>query len=202
MAMCSTGDRHSRYIQHWLGTSPEGSVVPMSTQYRFQDWGWALVVLSVALLLVSGCDIASQQPAPSRPIATQRPPQAPTATVARTATPNPTATGAPTATPKPTATPLPTATPKPATPTPQPTRPPTATPPTGVNGNPWGFDFNPGDKIYNPPSGFCGYFGCISSFWSGSGYVVQCHNAQFSKSGGKTGVCSKQGGYWRTLYSH
>jgi hypothetical protein len=97
------------------------------------------------------------------------------------------------ATPKPT--PRPTATPKPR---------PTATPaPTGVYGNPWGYSFRTGNLIYNPPAAFCNYFPCIASFWtSTAGYVVECVDLTFSHSGGRTGVCSKHGGYYRTLYSH
>lgn len=100
--------------------------------------------------------------------------------------------------------PTPTATPQPAPPTPtsQPTTAPTTPPSTGVNNNPWGYDFNPGTKITDPPANFCDVFKCISSFWSGKGYVVQCVNGDFSKSGGRTGACSKQGGVKQTLYSH
>ena len=134
-----------------------------------------------------------------QPIATSPPTQlpaeqVPTAqpTATPTATPEP---PTPTATPKP----APTATPKPSTPIPQPTSPPNS----GYNGNTWGYDFNLGAKIYIPPAEFCDrYFDCIQSFWNGKGYVVQCHDGQFSKSGGIRGVCSGHDGYWRTLYSH
>lgn len=104
----------------------------------------------------------------------------------------PTLTPTPTPTPKPT--PMPTPTPKPPTPTP--------TPCIGVNGNPWCYDFNPGKYITSPPSRFCSYFNCISSFWNGKGYVVECKDEMYSKSGSLRGVCSSHGGYWRTLYSH
>jgi hypothetical protein len=46
-------------------------------------------------------------------------------------------------------------------------------------------------------------FDCIASFWtSTNGYVVQCGDQTFSHSGGRQGVCSRHGGYYRTLYSH
>ncbi len=117
-----------------------------------------------------------------------------------TATPAPTVTPAPTAT----ATPLPTATPRPApTATPLPPAPPTPCP--GVNCNPWGYNFTPGNLIYSPPGNFCTsrYFTCISSFSSHTnGYVVECHDGDFSHSGGVQGACSYHGGEWRPLYSH
>jgi hypothetical protein len=116
----------------------------------------------------------------------------------------------PTATPQPTATDTPvppTATPQPPTPTPVPPRP-TATPApacVGVNGNPWCYDFNPGNLIYSPPyPDFCtdGYFACIGNFWNGRGYVVECNDGMYSKSGGIQGACSYHKGVMRPLYSH
>lgn len=120
-------------------------------------------------------------------------------------------------TPTPTSKPLPT-----PTPTPKPTQPPApvkqsvqqqapvqqAAPPpapapaTGVNGNPWGYDFNPGNYIYSPNSGICGYFSCISNFWNGNGYVEECSDGMYGKSGGISGSCSHHGGNYRPLYSH
>ncbi len=93
------------------------------------------------------------------------------------------------------------------TPTPSPTpRPtPTATPvqqPTGVNGNPWGYDFTSGNLIYNPPADFCSYFACISNFWNGHGYVNECQDSNYSLSGGIRGDCSHHGGELQPLYSH
>jgi hypothetical protein len=104
------------------------------------------------------------------------------------------------ASPSPTASPTPSPT---MTAAPSPTASPSPTAGTGVYGNPWGYDFNPGNPIYGPPSTFCSYFPCIPSFWtSTSGYVVQCVDLLFSHSGGRSGVCSYHGGYYRTLYSH
>lgn len=103
------------------------------------------------------------------------------------------ATVAPTVTPKPTVKPKVKATAKPTA---------KATCiPGAVNCNPWGYHFGSGSLISNPPSAFCGYFTCISSFWGGTGYVVECANGQYSLSGGHRGVCSKQGGELRVLYA-
>ncbi|GHO94528.1 hypothetical protein KSF_045760 [Reticulibacter mediterranei] len=123
-----------------------------------------------------------------------------------TATPTPIP---PTPTPiPPTPTPVPTKPPTP-TPTPIPTKPPVPTlaptqpPKTGVNGNPWGYDFTPGNLISSPPANFCDYFNCIKSFWqSTNGYVDECNDGTFSHSGGVRGACSSHGGEKRPLYSH
>lgn len=101
-----------------------------------------------------------------------------------------------------TATPLPTATPMPK-PTAKPTPTPTPKPkPSGVNGNPWGYNFTPGNLIYNPPAAFCRYFACISSFWSGRRFVSECADDTYSKSGGIRSDCSHHGGELQPLYSH
>jgi hypothetical protein len=114
-----------------------------------------------------------------------------------TATPAPAATITATPKPKPTAIP----TPRPTNPPAQPT--PTSAPAhTGVNGNPWGYDFNQGNYIYNPPADFCSYFACITTFWKGHGYVDQCVDGDYSKSGGLSGACSHHGGEAQPLYSH
>jgi hypothetical protein len=67
--------------------------------------------------------------------------------------------------------------------------------------NPWGYNFDAGSLISNPPSNFCDYFNCIATFWSGVGYVVQCVDGTFSLSGGRSGVCSGHGGFSRNLYA-
>ncbi len=120
----------------------------------------------------------------------------------------PTTTPAPTDTPTATATPipLPTATPRPlptATPRPPAPPPPPPTPCPGVNCNPWGYNFTPGNYIYSPPGNFCSYFNCIPSFWTHTnGYVEECSDGTYSHSGGVQGSCSYHGGNWRPLYSH
>jgi hypothetical protein len=85
-----------------------------------------------------------------------------------------------------------------------PTEAPTPTPCPGVNCNPWGYNFDAtnGSLIYSPPADFCSYFECISSFWEGKGYVVECNDGMYSKSGGIRGACSYHGGVWRPLYAH
>lgn len=110
-----------------------------------------------------------------------------------------TSTAQPTATPKP----KPTATPKPrptATPKPKPTATPKPSCPNGaVNGNPWCYNFTSGNNIYGPPSSFCSYFACIGNFWNGRGYVMQCQDGMYSKSGGISGSCSSHHGNKRAL---
>jgi hypothetical protein len=117
-----------------------------------------------------------------------------------------TVTHLPTPTPTPTQKPTPTPTPQPTispTPTPTPTQPPpTPTPCPGVNCNPWGYNFNKGNLIYSPPTGFCSYFSCINNFLNGHGYIVECHDDEYSKTGGKQDACSSHGGVLRPLYSH
>ncbi|BCL79666.1 hypothetical protein ccbrp13_21310 [Ktedonobacteria bacterium brp13] len=152
--------------------------------------------------------------------------QASTPRVAATATPHATPTSKPKATPtpkpKPTSTPTHSAvvqtqqqpaqqpaatqppvqqpTQKPAPPAPAPTTPPA---PVGVNGNPWGYNFNAGNVIYNPAAGFCSYFSCVSTFWKDTnGYVEECVNGEYSHSGGVSGACSRDGGELRPLYQH
>jgi len=120
-----------------------------------------------------------------------------TSTVAHTPTPTHTLMRPSTATPIPTqrTTTAPTVAHPIPTPTPAPKK-------TGVNGNPFGYDFTPGSYIYNPPGSFCGYFACISTFWQGRGYVVECQDMTYSKSGGISGSCSHHGGNKAVLYAH
>jgi hypothetical protein len=111
----------------------------------------------------------------------------------------PSPTAQPTATA--TAMPQPTATPKPR---PQPTATPTPKPtciPGAVNCNPWGYTFTPGHYIFTVPAGFCTYFACSNNFYSGKGFVMECHDGMYSKSGGFSGSCSHHGGNWRPLYA-
>lgn len=83
----------------------------------------------------------------------------------------------------------------------------TASPPVkavklcGAPANPWKYSFCGSHLITGPASAFCSYFPCISSFANGLGYVVQCGDGKFSKSGGRTGVCSQHGSFKRNLYS-
>jgi hypothetical protein len=72
----------------------------------------------------------------------------------------------------------------------------------GAASNPWGYNFcGGGTFITSPPATFCSYFACIASFSSGRGYVMQCVDSTFSKSGGISGSCSGHGGNSRALKS-
>lgn len=68
--------------------------------------------------------------------------------------------------------------------------------------NPWGYNFKTGKLIKSPPQKFCNYFKCIKNFYGGKGYVVECKDAMYSKSGGIRDVCSGHRGYNRALYAH
>jgi len=82
--------------------------------------------------------------------------------------------------------------------------PPAPTKPTTVNlcgapQNPWNYTFCSGSNITEPPDDFCSYFACIDNFWNGRGYVIQCNDNMFSKSGGIQGSCSYHKGNKRPL---
>ncbi len=165
--------------------------------------GWAYVGLVALLLASCGAGLNSMvAAAPDQPSVGST--QTPSAT--QTPSPSPTATSTPT--PPPTPSPTPKATPTPTakpTPTPIPVKSSAPPPPPpnlcGAPPNPWNYNFCGGGYIYNPPAQFCNYFSCISSFWNGTGYVVECGDTSYSKSGGLTGVCSRHGGYLRTLWA-
>lgn len=160
---------------------------------------WATILCTLCSA-VTGAGAGATKPTP-QPVAqsTQSKP-----TVKPTTAPTSTPTPIPTATPTPVPTPTPT--PVPPTPTPEPTQPPADTAPTqpvasdAVNGNPWGYNFTHGTRIYAPADGFCNYFACVTTFTtSANGYVVECVNGKYSHSGGQKGVCSRDGGWWRDL---
>lgn len=93
--------------------------------------------------------------------------------------------------------------PGPTTPAPGPTTPAPLACHTEAPANPWGYDFcTPGNSISSPPADFCSYFPCITTFANGHGYVIECTDGKYSKSGGVSGACSGHGGAHRTLYSH
>lgn len=92
---------------------------------------------------------------------------------------------------------------EPAAPT---TKPPTKAPtkaPTknlcGAPPNPYGYNFCGGATISNPPGDICDYLDCIDNFWNGKGYIEQCQDGMFGKSGGIQGSCSHHGGNRRPL---
>jgi PASTA domain len=73
--------------------------------------------------------------------------------------------------------------------------------PSAVNGNPWGYNFVCCKKIFDPPSDFCSFFTCVSTFHNGTGYVVQCEDGQYSLTGGEGhSTCFSHDGYDRTLF--
>ena len=74
-------------------------------------------------------------------------------------------------------------------------------PSDGVSSNPWGYNFTCCNLISSPPVNFCNYFNCINNFWNGVGYVIQCKDGMFSRSGGRQGSCSYHGGNNRPLYA-
>lgn len=80
---------------------------------------------------------------------------------------------------------------------------PTATPVPdlcGAPANPYGYNFCPGGSVIsNPQSDICDYVACIGNFWNGNGYVIQCKDGTFGKSGGISGSCSGHGGNLRAL---
>ena len=138
---------------------------------------------------------STSPPASSGPVAQAQP--------STSATPSPTPTSSPTPSPTPTPvpTPVPTAVPTPvATPTQTPAPPPPPKNLCGAPNNPWGYNFCGGTTISSPPADFCSYFSCIASFWNGRGYVIECNDGTYSKSGGIRGSCSYHGGDLRPLY--
>ncbi len=179
---------------------------------------WGLGCLTLLLIMsVCTCALASggaMTTTPSSPTAANNPSTSQATATSSTTTPTkqapPTLSAAtPSPVPAQVPTPRPTATPVPAVPQSTPTRAPTQPPaptqqPTGVNGNPWGYNFTPGTLITNPPADFCSgqYFSCIPSFANGIGYVVECMDTLYSKSGGRSGSCSKHGGNKAILYAH
>jgi hypothetical protein len=72
----------------------------------------------------------------------------------------------------------------------------------GAPPNPYGYTFCAvGSPVTNPPLAVCNYFDCIpaSSFWKGRGYMDECYDGTYSKSGGISGACSHHGGERRPL---
>lgn len=153
------------------------------------------VVLFLEVILCGS--LASLMPSAGATPADVTPTTIPIAQIAPTQTPtHALATRAPTAIPTRKPTPHVQPTPKPQ---PVPTKKPSC---PAVNGNPWCYTFSPGSLIYSPPSAFCDYFSCIPTFWNGRGYVIECQDGDYSKSGGIRGSCSHHGGDLRALYAH
>jgi hypothetical protein len=195
-----------------LGWSALGAVLLISNAWGTRDrvpvlrssnklvaaGGWATIAL--VILVSAGLAAPAQSSSSGQRPATAHSSSAPEA-LARSASPSAKASPSPKPSPSVSASPSPSqSAAAPAAPLPPP--PPPPPPPTGVNGNPWGYDFNPGNYITAPPSAFCTYFNCIASFWSGHGYVMECVDTTYSLSGGIQGSCSHHGGNYRPLYSH
>jgi hypothetical protein len=106
-------------------------------------------------------------------------------------------------TPTPMATPTPVPTPTPAPVQEQPTQLPAPTcNGTVMDGACYNTDSIGGSRVYNTPSDFCINYSCIKSFSTGTGYIVECGNGQWSHSGGSSGACSRDSGIIATLYRH
>lgn len=206
-----------------LPPSPSYHVPPPRRQSGIWQWyrsrtrkvklsiGCGLILALLLFFSCIGSAVGSVNLAMHSATTTPTPSQQAVIIVSPTATTIP--TQIPTLTQQPTQTPTPSPTQPPAiaptnTPLPTPTQPPKPTQPAcqAVNGNPWCYNFNPGNLIYFPPAGFCNYFACIPSFVEpddpGDGYIVQCSDGMFSQSGGERGACSHHGGVFRPLYSH
>lgn len=185
-------------------TQPPSPMPPKKHKNRVIIWVIGILLLIVASRVLatviaqdpkvsSTAAVATMPPLTAAPNKQTHPTQVPThAAVPTTVAP----TAVPTSPPAPTQVVVPT-----QPPAPMPTSPPVH---TGVNGNPWGYDFTPGNEIYQPPADFCGqYFTCVTTFWkAANGYVAQCANGLFTHSGGVRGECSRDGGKGQILYSH
>jgi hypothetical protein len=196
-------------------SQPTGQQPPMypplqkPPKKRRRLWIILAIIGGVLVLSCGICGVVGAFAPPTKQAA--QPTAVAVATATDTPTQVPTATSSPSPTPSPTATPTPKPTPKPTVlavkPTPKPTQKPLPTPTpkphcVAVNNNPWCYNFSPGGYIYSPPSAFCSYFGCIGNFWNGHGFVNECNDGMYSKSGGVRGDCSYHGGEMRPLYSH
>ena len=75
----------------------------------------------------------------------------------------------------------------------------------GICGGPLAATTNPSPTGTAPsgsaaPADFCSTHVCIPSFASGTGYIVQCADGEWSHSGGNQGACSDHGGETSTTY--
>ncbi|TMC76144.1 MAG: hypothetical protein E6J09_10550 [Chloroflexi bacterium] len=66
--------------------------------------------------------------------------------------------------------------------------------------NPWGYNFCVGSLIWAPEVAFCTYFTCIPNFADGKGFVIQCADGMFSRTGSIAGSCAGHGGNRRALF--
>jgi len=186
------GERRGSFGEAWRGMA--AFLIQLARRRVLTVAGWAMV--SVLFVSTWACATAETPPSDVTSLASGSGGVGggTLATATPVSTPTPTPTPAPT--PKPTAPPAPT-----KAPVKQAQAPPPATNTCGAPANPWRYNFCGGNVISNPPSSFCGYFGCIASFWTTTnGYVEQCVDGLFSHSGGRSGSCSHHGGNRRPLY--
>src|SRR5207253_734898 len=150
----------------------------------------ALLVLVVVAMLLAACR-----------------PAAPKASAPPTLAPTPTLPQIPTLLPTPTLSPALPVQPTPTlalVPTPTPTFASIAPAPVGNSCNapvnPWGYNFCVGSLIWAPEVAFCTYFTCIPNFADGKGFVIQCADGMFSRTGSIAGSCAGHGGNRRALF--
>ncbi|MEV4754675.1 hypothetical protein AB0J86_06125 [Micromonospora sp. NPDC049559] len=70
----------------------------------------------------------------------------------------------------------------------------------GAPPNPYGYNHCHGSMVQNPPADVCTYFGCVSNFFEGRGYMVRCGDGQYSLTGGRAGSCAGHGNPDRPVY--
>ena len=164
--------------------------------------GAAAFVVAIALAIAAIGSAGASNAPNSRPNTAQLGTQAAThspspgaAAVAASPETSPSPSPIPSPSPSPSLKPTPTATPV-AAPKPLPPPPPST---CGAPANPWGYNFCGGSFIYSTPATFCSYFACIANFPNGSGYVMECSDGTYSRSGGISGSCSHHGGNLRPL---
>lgn len=73
---------------------------------------------------------------------------------------------------------------------------------TLVDGMCYSFDPTGGALVYSPAPDFCGSFSCIANFPNGRGYVIECNDGMFSKTGGISTSCNHHKGNMRPIYQH
>jgi hypothetical protein len=190
-----------------VGAPPPPRPRPDRPWYRREQIITPLAVVLLVSLLLGLVGLVAKPPTPAANTAAL--PAASTTTAAPTTaartTAAPTTTTPPTTAPP--ATTQPPTTARVVAPTRRPTtsaRPPrtTAAPSLcGAPANPYGYNFcGRGGLISNPAPDVCVYFDCIPNFDNGTGYMVECHDAMYSMSGGRQGACSYHDGVWRPVY--
>jgi hypothetical protein len=175
---------------------------PPKPGHRFSRTHLALIIAASTVAICGGTVIAlttaNNQPSQSAAQSTSPTPTSSNQLGAAATAPSP--TGPALTTPPPTAgaTTTPPISSPPTTTTPQPPPPPPNL--CGAPPNPYGYNFCGGSPLADPASNICSYLDCVANFFNGKGFVVECQDNTFSKSGGTKAVCSKHVGYLQTLY--